>query len=144
MANAAVGEAVLSVFHVPLPAQVLGDLLMMADNRDGAWENFLQNFSDSDSTVSVSVAMSCDGDNDKSSAAGKDTPSATLSDLDEVPGKCILKKPQAELISYVEKWLTTLPPLSLPNMMTLERWAKIMTEQMASDDPSTSCLLFNN
>ncbi len=114
----------------------------------GAWEKFLQNFSDSDSAVSVSAAMSCDGDDDESSAVGNDAPSATSSDLEyfgqvsvysKVPGECILKKPQAELISYVEKWLATLPPLPPPNMMTLERWANIMTERMASDDPSTSC-----
>ncbi len=33
MADAAVGEAVPSVFHIPLPARVPGDLLTMADSE---------------------------------------------------------------------------------------------------------------
>ncbi len=49
----------------------------------------------------------------------------------EVPGECILKKPQVELMLYVEKWLTTIPP---PNTMTFEKWAKMVMEEMESGD----------
>lgn len=116
----------------------------MDTDGGGAWEKFLQNQLSTDSTVSVSAASCRDGESEAESGTVKE-PSATSSDLEyfgrvsvysDVPGECILKRNQVELISYVEKWLATLPPLT--ETMTLEKWAKIMTEKMVSSDTDTT------